>query len=65
MYVLNPIPMIPGCDGLTTEYYQTFVCFISTELVDAFNYAFQTEKLTLTMHYGVIVLIWKGNIYIF
>ena len=48
----------PGCDGLTAEFYQTFFGLIGSDLV---NYAFENEKLTLTMRRGIIVLIWKGN----
>ena len=51
----------PGCDGVTAEFYQTFFGVIGSDLVDVMNYAFENEKLTLTMRRGIIVLIWKGN----
>ena len=51
----------PGCDGLTAEFFQTFFGVIGSDLVDAINYTFENEKLTLTMRRGIIVLIWKGN----
>ena len=51
----------PGCDGLTAEFYQTFFGVIGSDLVDVINYAFENEKLTLSMRRGIIVLIWKGN----
>ena len=51
----------PGCDGLTAEFYQRFFGVIGKDLVDVMNYAFENEKLTLTMRRGIIVLIWKGN----
>ena len=51
----------PGCDGLTAEFYQTFFGVIGSDLVDVINYAFENEKLTLTMRRGIIVLIWKCN----
>ena len=51
----------PGCDGLTAEFYQTVFGLIGSDLIDVINYAFQNEKLTLTMRRGIIVFIWKGN----
>ena len=51
----------PGCDGLTAEFYQRFFGLIGSDLVDVINYAFESEKLTLTMRRDIIVLIWKGN----
>ena len=51
----------PGCDGLTAEFYQRFFGLIGSDLVHAINYAFESEKLTLTMRRDIIVLIWKGN----
>ena len=51
----------PGCDGLTAEFYQTFFGVIGSDLVDVINYAFENEKLTLTMRRDINVLIWKFN----
>ena len=49
---LNLLPMIN---------HQTFFGLNGNDLVEVINYAFENEKLTLTMCRGVIVLIWKGN----
>ena len=49
----------PGCDGLTSKFYQMFFGLIGIE--DIINYAFENEKLTLTMRRGIIALIWKGR----
>ena len=51
----------PGCDGLTAEFYQTFISVIGNDLVDVINDGFYRGELSITMRRGVIVLIWKGN----
>ena len=51
----------PGCDGLTAEFYQTFISVIGNDLVDVVNDGFHRGELSITMRSGVIVLIWKGN----
>ena len=58
----------PGCDGLTAEFYQTFISVIGNDLVDVINDRFHRGgggggggELSITMRRGVIVLIWKGN----
>ena len=51
----------PGYDGLTAEFYQTFISVTGNDLVDAINDGFHRGELSITMRRGVIVLIWKGN----
>ena len=51
----------PGCDGLTAEFYKKNFGLIGSDLIEVINYAFENEKITLTMRRGVIVFIWKGN----
>ena len=45
---------LPGCDGLTAEFYQSFSGLINSDLVDVINYTFENEKLTMTMRHSII-----------
>ena len=49
----------PGSDGLTTEFYRAFWDIISTYVVNSFNYAFNTGKLSISQRLGIISLIPK------
>ena len=44
---------LPGCDGLTAEFYQSFSGLINSDLVDVINYTFENEKLT--MRHSIII----------
>ena len=57
----------PGSDALTTEFYRTFWDIISTYVVNSFNYAFNTENLSICQRQGIISLIpkkKKDNLYL-
>ena len=51
----------PGTDGLPTEFYKFFWKDISTLLVSALNYAFESGCLSITQKRGVIKLIPKKD----
>ena len=52
----------PGIDGLTTEFYIMFHGKLKDVLLNAINFAFQTEKLHKSALRGVITLIPKKNL---
>ena len=51
----------PGTDGLPAEFYKIFWKDISTLLVSALNYAFESGCLSITQRRGVIKLIPKKD----
>ena len=51
----------PGTDGLPAEFYKVFWRDISSTLIDALNYAYETGQLSITQRRGVIKLIPKKD----
>ena len=51
----------PGKDGLPAEFYKTFWKDISTLVVSALNYVFESGCLSITQRRGVIKLIPKKD----
>ena len=51
----------PGTDGLPAEFYKTFWKDISSLLVSALNYAFESGCLSITQRRGIIKLIPKKD----
>ena len=51
----------PGTDGVPAEFYKNFWKDISTLLVSALNYAFESGCLSITQRRGVIKLIPKKD----
>ena len=49
----------PGCNGLTTEFYQHFMHELASILCEVFNKIFEDENLTDTQKIAIIVLIFK------
>ena len=49
----------PGPDGLTTEFYLTFWHLIADDLVEAFNRAFEGERLSPTQTSSLLRLLFK------
>ena len=49
----------PGTDGLTVEFYRYFWDIVGIYMVESFNYAFETGKLSISQHQGIISLIPK------
>ena len=46
----------PGSDGFTTEYYKMFWPHISKYVIDSFNHASETGKLSIDQRRGIITL---------
>ena len=51
----------PGTNGLPAEFYKVFWRDISSTLIDALNYAYETGQLSITQRRGVIKLIPKKD----
>ena len=51
----------PGDDGFTKEFYETFFELLWKDLIDSFNEAFQTDKLSISQRRGIISLIPKDE----
>jgi len=51
----------PGTDGLPVDFYKMFFNDISKNMVDCFNYSFQSSKLTCDQRRGIINLIPKKD----
>ena len=51
----------PGDDGFTKEFYETFFELLWGNLIDSFNEAFQTGKLSISQRRGIISLIPKDE----
>ena len=51
----------PGSDGFTVEFYRRFWNLLGKLMVDRFNYAFQTRKLSISQRLGIISLIPKKD----
>ena len=51
----------PGYDGFTKEFYETFFELPWRNLLDSFNEAFQTGKLSISQRRGIISLIPKDE----
>ena len=51
----------PGDDGFTKEFYETFFELFWKDLIDSFNEAFQTDKLSISQRHGIISLIPKDE----
>ena len=51
----------PGSDGFTIEFYRRFWNPLGKLMVDSFNYAFQTGKLSISQRLGIISLIPKKD----
>ena len=51
----------PGSDGFTVEFYRRFWNPLGKSVVDSFNYAFQTGKLSVSQRLGIISLIPKKD----
>ena len=51
----------PGDDGFTKEFYETFFELLWRNLLDSFNEAFQTGKLSIFQRRGIISLIPKDE----
>ena len=51
----------PGSDGFTIEFYRRFWNPLGKLMVDSFNYAFQTGKLSICQRLGIISLIPKKD----
>ena len=51
----------PGDDGFTKEFYETFFELLWRNLIDSFNEAFQTGKLSISQRRGIISLIPKDE----
>ena len=49
----------PGTDGLTVEFYRYFWDIVGIYMVESFNYAFETGKLSISQRQGIISLIPK------
>lgn len=47
----------PGSDGYPCAFYKVFWVDIKTHLVEALNYAFDTNSLSITQKQGVIILL--------
>ena len=52
---------IPGKDGLTKEFYETFWCELTTPLMKSVNQAFHTKTLSISQRQAVIKLIEKKD----
>lgn len=50
----------PGLDGLTVEFYQTFWETIGPDILEVFNYCFQSGSLCQSMNSAIIRLIYKN-----
>ena len=50
-----------GDDGFTKEFYETFFELLWKDLIDSFNGAFQTDKLSVSQRRGIISLIPKDE----
>ena len=53
---------MPGTDGLPVEFYKAFWDDISTHLLSALNFAFESRCLSITQRRGIIKLIPKKSI---
>ena len=51
----------PGTDGLPAEFYKVFWKDVSSTLISALNYAYETGKLSITQRRGIIKLIPKKD----
>ena len=51
----------PGTDGLPAEFYKTFWDDLSSILIDALNYGYNTGQLSITQRRGIIKLIPKKD----
>ncbi len=51
----------PGTDGLTTEFYKFFWIDIKLYFINAFNFAFQNQLLSVSQRRGVITLLPKNK----
>ena len=51
----------PGNDGLTKEFYSTFISELITEMVQCYNYSFENGELTPSQRQAVITLIQKSG----
>ena len=51
----------PGTDGLPAEFYQTFWKELSSPLINALNFAYDTGTLSITQRRGIIKLIPKKD----
>ena len=51
----------PGSDGLPAEFYKTFWKELSSLLINALNFAYDTETLSITQRRGIIKLIPKKD----
>lgn len=51
----------PGSDGLSIEFYKTFLNDIKSYYLESVNFSFQTGNLTDLQKQGVITLIPKAN----
>ena len=49
----------PGEDGIIAEFYQTYWYLINEDLLELFNYEFETFALTPSQHKGIITLLYK------
>ena len=51
----------PGDDGFTKEFYEPFFELLWKDLIDSFDEAFQTDKLSISQRRGIISLIPKDK----
>ena len=51
----------PGSDGLPAEFYKVFWKEISTTLIRALNYSYESGQLSITQRRGIIKLIPKKD----
>ena len=51
----------PGTDGLPAEFYKLFWKEIHREMINSFNFAFDSGTLSISQRRGIITLIPKPN----
>ena len=51
----------PGSDNFTVEFYRRFWHLLEKFMVDSFNFAFQTRRLSISQRLGIISLIPKND----
>ena len=59
---LKCMDKMPGTNGLPVEFYKAFWDDISTHLLSALNFAFESRCLSITQRRGIIKLIPKKSI---